>query len=262
MPGSIQSVERAAAILQLVADNPADLGLSEIADALDLAKATAHGLLRTLTSVGFLEQIEGTGKYQLGTGLTELGRTGLGRTGLDPNELRSHAVNWADSLASRSGEAVRVAAVRQGSDGSAFVVHHVFRPDDSAQELDVGAAIPGHATALGKVLTAWTPTLRLRSDPELVSYTGRTITSPKVLARALVAVRSQGWAADVEEFSIGEASIAAPIRGLGGRVVGAIGIRGPLERVCGPRNSPREQLVVLVSEAARSVWRDLLTARR
>lgn len=257
MPGSIQSVERAAAILQLVADSPANLGLSDIAEALDLAKATAHGLLRTLNSVGFLEQVDGTGKYQLGTGLTELGHIGL-----DPNELRSHAVNWADSLASRSGESVRVAAVRQGSDGSAFIIHHVFRPDDSAQELEVGAQVPPHATALGKVLTAWTPTLRLRADPALDSYTARTITSSKALARALVAVRAQGWAAEVEEFSVGEAAIAAPIRGLGGRVVGAIGISGPSERVCDSRDRPREQLVALVVEAARSVWRDLLTARR
>ena len=62
---SIQSIERAAAILRLLSGRSRRLGVVEIAGELDLAKATAHGILRTLTHVGFVEQDPESGKYQL-----------------------------------------------------------------------------------------------------------------------------------------------------------------------------------------------------
>ena len=257
MPGSIQSLERAAAILQLVAEYPARLGLTEIHETLDLAKATAHGLLRTLASVGFVEQLPDTGKYRLGTGLTELGQLRL-----DPNELRSHAVNWTDSLAGRTGQAVRVAAFSYGSADAPVIVHHVFRPDDTVQHLDTGIRIPAHATALGKVLLAWSPAFRTRTPVPLEPYTGHTVTAATVLARYLITVRRQGWAADVEEFSIGEAGLAAPVRGAGGRVVAAIGVSGPVESVLDGANRPQKPLLRQVIETAHSVSRDLATLRR
>ena len=68
-----------------------------------LASGTAHGILRTLQLVGFVEQDKESGKYQLGAALLHLGTSYL-----DVNELRSRAINWADPLAARSGEAVRL----------------------------------------------------------------------------------------------------------------------------------------------------------
>ena len=58
------------------------------------------------------------------------------------------------------------------------------------------------------------------------------------LTRALAEVREVGWAAAVEEMTVGEASVALPIRGHGGLVVGAIGISGAVERVCDQRLCP------------------------
>ena len=205
MPGAIQSVERAAAILQLVAESSAPLGLTDVAESLDLAKATTHGLLRTLQDVGFLAQDEATGKYAIGAGLLDLAHARV-----DPNDLRSHAMNWADSLASRSGEAVRIAAF---VNGSPTIVHHVFRPDDTLQQLEVGLVLPVHATALGKVLLAWGGFARGRPEGEFDRYTQHTVTNPRELTRALVDVRRQGWACDVEEHHPGEVSVAAPVRG-------------------------------------------------
>ena len=56
MPGSIQSIERAAAVLRLLASTDRPLGLAELAAALDLPRPTAHGIVRTLRDVGFVEQ--------------------------------------------------------------------------------------------------------------------------------------------------------------------------------------------------------------
>src|SRR5699024_5509277 len=143
---SVQSVERAAAVLRLLARRSTPLGIGEIAASLGLAKATAHGIVRTLLRVDFIEQDSDSSKYRLGTALLHLGAGYV-----DVNELRSRAMNWADALAGRSGETVRIATP---AEGGVLVVHHVFRPDDTAQSLEVGAVLPAHATALGKALLA------------------------------------------------------------------------------------------------------------
>ncbi|HLV75288.1 MAG TPA: IclR family transcriptional regulator [Vulgatibacteraceae bacterium] len=250
MPGPVQSIERAAAILRLLAASSGRLGVGEVAASLGLARGTAHGIMRTLERVGFVEQDRGTGKYQLGAALLHLGTSYL-----DVNELRSRAINWADALASRSGESVRIGTLL---DGRVLVVHHVFRPDDTLQAMDVGSLLPLHATALGKALIAHDANAAAAvRDTELESFSRRTVTDPRELARAATRARENGWAAEVEELSVGRAGIAAPIRGHGGLVVGAIGISGAVERICDARRAPRPRLVAFVRDAARAVSRDL-----
>lgn len=250
MPGLIQSIERAAAVIRLLAAGSGWLRASEIAASLGLAKATTHGILRTLQHVGFVEQDRVSGRYQLGAALLHLGTSYL-----DINELRSRSINWADPLAARSGEAVRIGTVL---DGRVLVVHHVFRPDDTFQTLDIGTLLPLHATALGKVLLAYRAA---GPAAELETFTRRTVSSPRELAAALDEVRVAGWSAEIEEHTLGEAAIAAPIRGYGGLVVGAIGVSGLVERICDTRYRPHPRLVGYVRDAARAVSRDLGAAR-
>ncbi|MBC6457450.1 IclR family transcriptional regulator [Actinomadura sp. HBU206391] len=254
MPGPVQSIERAAAILRLLARSSGRLGVGEVASSLGLARGTAHGILRTLERVGFVEQDEPTGKYQLGAALLHLGTSYL-----DVNELRSRAINWADALAARSGEAVRIGTLL---DGKVLVVHHVFRPDDTLQAMDIGSLLPPHATALGKALLAHDANAAAYlQGAELEPFSRRTITNPRELGRALARVRDLGWATEIEEMSIGEAAIAAPIRGYGGLVVGAIGVSGAVERFCDTKGAPNLELVGYVRDAARAVSRDLGASR-
>jgi DNA-binding IclR family transcriptional regulator len=254
MPGPVQSIERAAAILRLLARGSGRLGVGEIAASLGLAKGTTHGILRTLQGVGFVEQDKASGKYQLGATLLHLGTSYL-----DVNELRSRAINWADALAARSGEAVWIGTLL---DGKVLIVHHVFRPDDSLQSLDVGALLPLHATALGKVLLAYdTQAAEAVREAELAPVTRRTLVTPAAIRREMTKVREQGFAVDVEESTLGQASIAAPIRGYGGLVVGAISIAGALDRVCSPAGRPDPALVDVVQNAAQMISRDLGAAR-
>lgn len=248
MPGTVQSIERAAAVLRLLAAAPDGLGVADLGNALGLAKPTVHGILRTLHQVGFVEQDHSGAHYHLSDAF---GR--LGETYLDPNELRSRAINWADSLASRSGEVVRVGRLVEGK---VVVVHHVFRPDDSDQDLDVGTTLPPHATALGKAVLAFDTSGAARPR-KLEAYTTRTITDPAKLADELAAVRARGWAGEFEEHTVELASIAAPIRGLGGLVVGAVGMAGRIERLCDSRLRHRSDLVSMVRATAEAIGRDL-----
>ncbi|NIK59354.1 IclR family transcriptional regulator domain-containing protein [Kribbella shirazensis] len=248
MPGTVQSIERAAAVLRLLAAAPNGLGVADLANALGLAKTTVHGILRTLHQVGFVDQDHSGAHYHLSDAF---GR--LGESYLDPNELRSRAINWADSLASRSGEVVRVGRLVEGK---VMVVHHVFRPDDSDQDLDVGTTLPPHATALGKAVLAFDTSGAARPRV-LEAFTTRTITDPAKLLEELATVRASGWATEFEEHTVELAGIAAPIRGLGGLVVGAVGLAGRIERICDSRLRHRGDLVSMVRATADAIARDL-----
>jgi DNA-binding IclR family transcriptional regulator len=251
MPGSVQSLERAAAILRAIAGSGGQMGVTELSTAVGLAKTTTHGLLRTLLALGFVEQDAGSGRYALGTGLLDLGSHYL-----DANELRSRASNWCDSLAARSGCSVRLGTL---AGFQVVVVHHVFRPDDSAQELDVGSALPAHATALGKVLLAFRPTAtRPPADPRLERSTTAPLVDPVALAAELKAVRARGWATQREEHVPGEAGAAAPVHGAGGLVVAAVGVTGPVDEVFAGSGDVRPALLEMVRDAGAAISRELV----
>lgn len=249
MTAPIQSIERAAAILRLLSGRNRRLGVVQLAGELELPKATVHGILRTLNQVGFVEQDPESGKYQLGAALLHMGSSYL-----DGNELRTRALNWSDSLAARTGESVRIGTLH---DGRVLVVHHVFRPDDSRQALEVGALLPAHASAMGKVLLAanrWAAAELVAAG--LARFTPATITGGDELVAALDSTHERGWAHDAEELVAGEVSVAAPISDRRGVTVGAMGISGPVERLT-EDGVPRNDLVSFVRETARSVSRDL-----
>src|ERR1044072_420941 len=161
----------------------------------------------------------------------------MGSSYLDGNELGARALNWSDSLAARSGESVRIGTLHETR---VLVVHHVFRPDDSRQALEVGALLPAHATAMGKVLLASNRYASTElATSELPRYTPARITEWAVLQPTLQEVLARGWAADLEELVVGVASVAAPL----------------LDRRAA--TGPRTNLVAFVREAARAVSREL-----
>jgi DNA-binding IclR family transcriptional regulator len=249
---TIQSVDRAANILKLLASGPRRLGVTELGQRLGLPPPTVHGLLQTLQAHGFVEQDRESDKYQLGAGLLALGTSYL-----DLNELRARSLVHADRLAARANAAVRV-GVLHGS--GVVVVHHVFRPDASLQILEVGAELPIHASALGKVILAYSPDEfidGLLSEP-LPNLTSRTLTGA-ALQRELIETRERSLARERDEAVLGESSLAAPICDYAGDVVGAIGVVGETGQLL-PRGIPKA-LATAVTEAGRGVSRELGAVR-
>jgi DNA-binding IclR family transcriptional regulator len=218
MSAQIQSIERAAAVLRLLTGRSRRRGVSELASELQLPKGTVYGILRTLQTVGFVEQDADSGKYQVGAALLHIGSSYI-----DGNELRIRAIRWADALATQTGASVRIGILHEGL---VLIVHHIQGRDDPARESEVGSLIPAHTSAIGKAL----------------------VQQDRVTAR--------GWASEVEELLAGVASIAAPIENRDRAVVGAIAISGQVERICRDR-SPRDDLAGVVMESARAISREL-----
>ena len=247
-PPSIQSIDRAARILKALASGPRRLGVTELAQRLDLTLPTVHGMLQSLQAHGFVEQDRASGKYQLGAGLLQLGNSYL-----DLNELRTRSLVPAERLAQRADAAVRV-GVMHGP--SVIVVHHVFRPDETLQILEVGAQLPIHASARGKAIRAYAAAAvveDLTAEP-LPKLTSRTL-SARDLQAQFTAIRKRGVARERDEAILGESSVAAPIFDHAGHAVGAVGVVGDTERIM-PR-APAKGLVAAVAEAAATISREL-----
>ena len=244
-----RAVERAAQILLALASGTPRLGVSEISELVDIPKPTVHTMLRTLERHGLVvQEVEG-GKYALGPAVLQLGNAYL-----DGSELRARSSSWADRLARQTGEAVWVGVL---SGHNVVVVHHAFRPDDLVQILEVGAAVPWHACALGHAIAANLPDAAqkvLLSAPA-ARLTGRTLTDPEALRQALVAVRERGYAIEDQEATLGDAGLAAPVFDWSGRAVGALGLVGPVDRLLVSEQERR--LADAVRTTARALSRDL-----
>jgi DNA-binding IclR family transcriptional regulator len=245
----IRSIERAAAILRLLAGSGRGLGVAELALELRLSRGTIHGILRTLRNEQFVEQDADSGKYRIGETLLPMGFRHL-----EANQLRIAALGVAHVLARNTGQSVRVGSLFRGS---VLIVHHVVRPDAPHQLLDVGSLEPAHATALGKALLCQEPdgVEALKPGP-LHRFTVSTCTDVVAFERELEEVREQGWAREIGELSPGSAALAAPVAGRDGAKPGAISIEGSIDRLF-DNGSPRPGLIGELIESARAVARRL-----
>jgi DNA-binding IclR family transcriptional regulator len=249
VPVQIQSIERAAAVLRLLTGHSRPRAVAELAAELQLPKGTVYGILRTLQTVGFVEQDTESRRYQLGAALLHIGSSYL-----NGSELRRRAVGAAHTLATRSGESVRIGILHEAV---VLIVHHVPGPDERFQTPEVGSLMPLHATALGKALLAHHPNLAAEiGRAPLADCTTATITDPDRLTPELTRISERGWASDLGEFLPGVASIAAPIEAGHGTVLGAVAVSGPIPRLC-HAGAPRAALVGHVMECARTISRQL-----
>lgn len=247
MPGTVQAVERAAAVLSVIAASGRPLGLADIAAAVDLPKTTVHGLLTTLRSVGWVEQDRPSGPYRVARSMSGLART------LDVADLRSAATPWMDALAAQTG--LEVHLTRREHD-AAVVVQHVYRPDNTPQQLRVGELLPLHATASGKVLLA-------HGGPDAVApvvrperFTRWTLVEEDEVAEELDRVRVDGYALEVGEYYPDVSSVAVPVRDALGDAVAALSVLGPRDELPSGNGRP-EQLTPLIRAAgsvSRALW--------
>lgn len=142
----IQAIDRAARVLQLL-QGARHLGIAELAQALDLAPSTVHGIVKTLQAHGLVVQEPHGTRYMLGPALLKLSNVYL-----DTLDVRARARRWTAELARRTGYATRLGVELFDE---VIIIHHDLRPDDSEQMPETGVSIPAHASALGKVLLAY-----------------------------------------------------------------------------------------------------------
>ena len=224
---SVQSVKRAFLILDLLRDNGAGMGVSDVANALGLSTTTAHRLLQTLVACKAVQQDPNNRYYSLSPYMLLYGKAVLDRFDF----IRS-AHPLLGELSKTVGETVFMGIL---DDFDLVYVDHVDSLDHVLRMTpQIGRRHTSHTTSLGKVLLANLDPGQIQtflSRGELPRLTENTITNPEELKKELETVRQNGYAVDREETEIGICCVGAPIFGVDGRVVAAISVSGPSSRL-------------------------------
>lgn len=223
--GTIQSVQRAAAILKCFTKTYAEMSVTTLSEDLGLHKSTVSRLLSTLQQDGFVEQNPETGKYHLGLTLVTLAGIVLDRI-----DLPKMAQPYLNELAEQTQETVNIVVLNGnecmniGGTASPHPIQYIGR---------IGRRTPLHGTAAGKVLLAHLPSNEQQAilAASLSTFTANTMVEPEVLQQALQQVQQQGYAVVHEEYEEGLSAIAAPICDHSGRVVAAVAVSGPTYRL-------------------------------
>jgi DNA-binding IclR family transcriptional regulator len=222
--GPVQSVDRAAAILEILARD-GEAGVTEVARELDVHKSTASRLLAALDRRELVTQDAARGKFRLGLGIVRLAGAVTRRL-----DVVQEGRPVGRALAREVGETVNLAIL---ADRDALYLDQVAGPAALSPHNWAGQRIPLHATSDGKVLLAYlTDAERDRClTPPLRRFTDCTVTAVAAFPPLLAQVRERGFATAVNELEDGLTAIAAPVRDAEGNVVASVSASGPSFRI-------------------------------
>ncbi len=219
----IGSVGRAFDVLHAF-DGHVSLGLTELARRAGITKSAAQRMTSTLSALGYLARDEG-GRWTLTP------RTlAIGASYLATNPLIDRANPFLAELSRETGESVNL-SIPDGAD-MVFVArfpssHRIF------VQMALGTRIPMFCTASGRAVLSGRESDEVRDEltrAEREAFTPRTLTDVSAIMARIDEARATGIAAAEEEFYLGDLAIAAPVRGAGDRIVGAVNISGPTSR--------------------------------
>ncbi len=225
---TIQSVDRAAALLKAIADSPRPPTVVELSETCGLNRSTAWRLLATLDAHGLIERDAVSQRYSLGYALLRIA------AGADVDPLVRRARPVLEQLAREVGEATNLAVAKRSE---LVYVDQVDPPQIMAPNW-FGRQVPLHATSTGKAYLAFLPPAE--QDAALVGrlerFTETTVTDRRELARQLEQARRDGWAICVGELEESLYGASAPVLSEQGRPIAIVSVWGTLHRL------PRERL--------------------
>jgi DNA-binding IclR family transcriptional regulator len=229
---TIVSVERAFAIVAMLADEAEGASLADIARHLDVNKAIAVKLLATLDGLGIVWRDEVAQRYNLTYRISNLGLRQLQKT-----RLLDQSAAVLKALAEETGELVRLAVVESGDRITwVYAVSGAKRTFHIDPNYSLEAYL--HTTAIGKSWLATLPfelALKYMLREGMKPLTRHTKTSAKAIRAELELTRKRGYATSFEESELGVIAIAAPImvKSLAGELecVGAVSLAAPTNRM-------------------------------
>lgn len=221
----IGTIRRVGQLLDLFDEGHPEWGVTEVARALRVSKSSAHALLRSLSTIGLLEQLPNS-RYRLGWRTVALGNVLLTSTG-----IAGLARPVIETLAKTSGETVNLAVLERGH--VIFIERVPGTGGRFASVVPIGTPLPFHSSAVGKVLLAHRPPAEAQALLNLAAFdrfTRNTITEKQRFWAELAQVRRQGYAFNLMEAFDDVCCVAAPVRNSLGLVVAAIGLSMPTHR--------------------------------
>jgi len=217
----VQSVERAFAILEAMAEENREIGVTQLSERLSLPTPTIHRSMKTLVALGYARQNDSR-RYSLGSRLLYLGDSAA-------RGMASWAKPTLLALSNECGETVNLATL-EGD----LVVYTAQSPSRHSMRMftEVGRRVLPHSCGVGKAIMSQ---LEDGEAKEIVKHTGMpkftptTITTWAALKDELALIRENGYAMDEGEQELGVRCIAVPVIGMTNPT--ALSISGPQTRV-------------------------------
>ncbi|MDQ0272317.1 IclR family transcriptional regulator [Cytobacillus purgationiresistens] len=235
----VKSVSRALDIISIVSMKKGGLGVTEIANQIDINKSSVYRILSTLVQYGYVEQDNDTGRYKLGYKFLEVSSRLL-----DSIDLRQEASPFLQDLEKETNEVIHLVVYDQGE------VVYIEKLDGSEtlrMHSKVGKRAPMHCTSVGKAILSQlsaTTVNEIIARKGLPVHTDKTITEKDELLKELINVRKKGYALDLEENEYGITCIAVPIYDHLGKVSAAVSISGTTMRMTEERLKELQPLMI------------------
>ena len=237
---SVKSLLKALSLLDALGAAARPLTVSELARATGISRPTAHRLIQTLVSAGYVAEDPDTGRLSIGYSVLALSATAL-----DRNRLRTESLPQLQNLAAATGERTNLGILHRGQ---VLYLAGVEKPNLPMIYSRFGKTAPVHCCSLGKVMRAWLPAEEaeaiLRAGP-LVAATPYSETDPDRVLAELATIRANGYATDMQEHMVASFCIGAPIRDAKQSVIGAISIS------CSTPEKARSHIQTLLDAAER-----------
>jgi DNA-binding IclR family transcriptional regulator len=202
-------LDKTVAILTTLESGPASL--AQLVASTGLARPTAHRIAVALERHRLVTR-DSQGRFVLGPRIAELA------TAAGEDRLLAVAQPILTQLRDLTGESAQLYR-RQGD--SRICVAAAERATGLRDTVPVGSALPMSAGSAAQALLAW-------EEPERMN---QGLRGARFTATSLAQVRRRGWAASVAEREAGVASVSAPVRSQGGKIIAAISVSGPIERL-------------------------------
>ena len=208
----IHSVEHAFFLLEVLAKNGLEIGVSELCRKTALPKGTIHRLLGTLKNLGYINQNPTNRKYRLTIKILKLGFPVTDNIGI------SHLKPFMKNLSQKFNETVNLAILDRDE-----IMYLYSNGGDNTLKFDlkIGSRQPAYCAALGRVLLAYLPEEeidRYLQRVELKAYTPFTITDKDKLKKELKEIRKREYAFIKEEYMPGVFCVAVPIKNFQGDI--------------------------------------------
>jgi IclR family KDG regulon transcriptional repressor len=202
------AVAKAFRILERLSRSDDGMGLSELAEALEMSKGTVHGVIAALEDLGAVLRDPRTRRFTLGFTLIELGKRAFSQ--IDLKELARPVL---EELMEKTGETAYMGVLN----GNRITILDVV---ESRQDLKItspqGSNISLFAGATGKVILGSMEEERYRRlvmGEEIPRFTENSITDPKRYIEEIEEAKERGYATDYEEYLLGVWAVACPIKG-------------------------------------------------
>lgn len=217
----VKSLAKAMRLLECFTSQKPELGITEIANMLDIQKSSVHNMISTFEEMGYVSQNKETGKYYLGVKLLQFSYIINSHMG-----IRKFFLPYMKQIANELHETVFLGIPHELE---VLYIECAYPNESNGGRSIMGERAPMYCTSLGKAMLAYLPEDRLEACAKgvLIRFTEKTCTTSGELIEDINETRRRGYAIDNMEHEYGVTCVGIPVFGNDMRVVAAISITGP-----------------------------------